>query len=90
MRERGACLEEARRILREKHITGMSEKQVAIEIFAHARVYYLCTALERFHLHFRFIKGRANPVDLEDGGDKPLRRMCYTIAWYLPGFSRKK
>ena len=74
-----ACLEEARTLLREDRIHGMSEKQIAREIYSHAAVFYYCERTGRFMRLMKY----ADPIDLRDGGDKRLRRMGYAACWLL-------
>ena len=73
------CLEEAERILSEKHIEGMSRAKLAREIFFHASVYDYCMRTGRF----RWLREHANPIDLNDGGDTLFRRFCYRLMWKL-------
>lgn len=81
---RQACLQEARRIIQGGHIDGMSELEIAQEIFFHAGAYYTRTALQKYRLDFRRIIEAADPIDLADGGDYPARRLVYRIWWHLP------
>ncbi len=78
------CLAKARQILRDKAIDGMSEQQIAMEIYFHAAAYYTCVFLEKFHLRINYIKRKANPIDLADNGDTRFRRLIYKIIWALP------
>lgn len=78
--DKKACLDEARRILREGIITGMSEKQLASEIYFHALAFFFC---ERTGL-LPGIKWHAHPIDLNDGGDILRRRIIYAATWRLP------
>ena len=58
-----ACMEEARNIISEGMISGMSEP-------------------------LRWVKKYADPIDMRDGGDKPLRRVVFAASWVMTG--RKK
>lgn len=78
-----ACREEARKLLREGTVRGMSEKQIARELFSHAVVFYYCDRTGRF----RMLKEHASPVDMRDGGDTPLMRAAFAACWLL---KRKK
>ena len=73
------CLAEADRILSAKHIEGMSRAKLAREIFFHASVYDLCMRTGRF----RWLKAHSDPINLNDGGDTLLRRICYRLMWKL-------
>lgn len=84
--DKKACLDEARRILREGIISGMSEKQLASEIYFHALAFFFC---ERTGL-FRGMKEHAHPIDLNDGGDLLRRRIVYATLWKIPVRFRKR
>ena len=73
------CRIEARRILKDELIDGMTEKQLAAEIYFHAVIYYFCERTGRFD----WIKMKADPIDLCDGGDKLLRRAVFAAGWRL-------
>ena len=77
---RESCLAEARRILAEKLLDGMTEEQIAREIYTHALAFYFC---ERTGL-FPWIKKHADPVDLCDGGDRMIMKQAFDTAWALP------
>ena len=85
---RAHCIHEARRILREKAIEGMSEQELASEIYFHALLYFICRKLHRFHIHLDRIEAHANPIDLSDYGDTPFRKFCFKIVWPLSRFSK--
>ena len=74
-----ACLEEARKLQSEGHLNAMTEKQIAREIYSHAVVYYYCDRTGRFP----FLKGRANPIDMRDGGDILPSRIAFAALWAL-------
>ncbi len=78
------CLAKAGEIIRGKKIEGMSEQQIASEIYFHAAAYYTCVFLERFHIKINYIKQKADPIDLTDNGDTRFRRILYKIIWALP------
>ena len=78
------CLQKAKKIIQGGHIDGMSELQIAQEIYFHACAYYTCRALEKHHIHFRKIIEAADPIDIADGGDYPMRQAVYRLWWYLP------
>ena len=79
-----ACLVEARRILSEGHLDNMNEIQLAREIRFHALTYYFCDRTG----WLKSMKAHADPIDLKDGGDTPMRRIVYTVSWKIP--ERKK
>ena len=79
------CLSEARQIIDNGYITGMSELQIAQEIYAHTIIYYdadLARSLIGNEAVFVYLMIHANPVNLEDDGDSWKRRMAYTAIWY--------
>lgn len=84
--DKKACLDEARRILREGIVSGMSEKQLASEIYFHALAFFFC---ERTGL-FQGMKEHAHPIDLNDGGDLLRRRIVYAALWKIPVRFRKR
>lgn len=75
-----ACRREARRILSEGLIDGMSEMQLAREIYVHALAYYFC---ERTEL-FPEIKKHADPIDLRDNGDTSIKKSIFALLWHIP------
>ena len=75
------CIDEARRILSAGKIRNMSELQLAREIYFHALAFYFC---ERTGL-FRKMRMHADPIDLHDGGDTPLRRFMFAASWIITG-----
>ena len=79
------CLKQAEGILIQKRIEHMSPQAIAQEIYFHARVYFLCLFLERFHIRLTWFKQHADPIDLSDFGDTRFRQFCYRICWLIPG-----
>jgi len=73
------CLREAKAILSEGKISGMSEKQLAREIYSHALAFFVCDKIPPL----RWIKRYADPIDMQDGGDKPFRRAMFTASWIM-------
>ena len=78
------CLKEARKLLREGTLRGMNEKQIARELYSHAVVFYFCDRTGRF----LFLKGHASPIDMRDGGDRPLMRAAFAACWALQPFRK--
>lgn len=81
-----ACLREAKKLLKEGKIHGMSRKQLAKEIYFHAAMYDYCERTGRFTKW----KEHADPINLRDGGDTRRRRAAYEVCWRLPFGKRKK
>ena len=73
------CMDEARKIISEKKISGMSELQLAREIYFHALAFFICDKI----FFLRWIKRFANPIDMQDGGDTPLRRVIFAAFWII-------
>ena len=78
------CREEARKMIRSGMVTGMSEMQLAREIYFHANMFYF-TEKTGFP---KMIRSHANPIDIHDGGDTLFRRVFFTASWLIP--DRKK
>ena len=74
-----ACMEEARKIISEGRISGMSELQLAREIYCHALAFFLCDKILPLH----WVKKYADPIDMQDGGDKPHRRAAFAASWIM-------
>lgn len=74
-----ACIDEARRIISEGRISGMSEIQLAREIYFHALAYFLCGNRRAL----RIIKKHADPIDLRDGGDRLPMRLLFAASWKI-------
>lgn len=70
------CLKKAQTLLREGTVHGMSEKQLAREIYSHAVMFYYCDRTGRLPKW----KEHANPIDLHDGGDIWLKRIAYAVC----------
>jgi hypothetical protein len=80
------CLREAKAILAEGKISGMSEKQLAREIYSHALAFFVCDKI----LPLRWLKRYADPIDMQDGGDRPLRRAAFAVSWIMTKGNKKK
>ena len=83
---RDDCLEEARRLLSEDVVKGMSERQLAGEIYFHAVAFHIS---EKIGMMPR-TRAHAIVVDLDDGGDKLIRRIAYAVVWRLAGLQRRQ
>ena len=82
--DRAECIALARRILSEGYIKNMDEIQLAQEIRFHALTYYFCEKAA----WLKGMKAHADPIDLDDGGDKGFRKAVYAASWMIP--ARKK
>ncbi len=84
-RNKSNCMLTARRLVSTGRVTGMTQKQVAQEIFAHAVAYYSAPTLEEIPGIGESIKDylvdHAEVVDIANGGDTTLRRMAYSAIW---------
>lgn len=83
---RKTCKEKAKELLEKKDVCDMTELGVAQEIFAHACCFYLMDALKKLKFDSSMIEDiykRADPVDIEDGGDTPTRVAVYKLIWAM-------
>lgn len=78
------CLERAEEIIARGSITGMSRKAIAKELYFHAAAWHACRFLKRYRISLDKIMYHADPIDLADNGDTPLRRAVYFLVWYFP------
>lgn len=78
-RNQEECRKEARRILEEELICGMSELELAKELRFHALVYYFCESTGLFPE----LKAHADPINLNDHGDTAFRKAAYHLLWLL-------
>jgi len=74
-----ACMEAACKIISEGKIRGMSELQIAHEIYFHALAFFFCEKI----IFLRWVRRYANPIDMQDGGDKPFRRLIFAASWIM-------
>ncbi len=74
-----ACMKEASRIISEGKLSGMSELQLAHEIYSHALAFYISDKI--FFLNW--VKKYADPIDMRDGGDTPFRRFLFASSWKI-------
>lgn len=73
------CMEKAREIISKGRISGMSELQLAHEIYFHALAFFFCEKV----LLLRWVKRFADPIDMCDGGDTPFRRFVFAAFWIM-------
>ena len=79
------CVLKSRNILRERTITGMSEKDLAAELYFHACIAKAAKPLaEKKIPFFVWLFEHADPIDLESGGDTPFRKVIFRFFWFLP------
>lgn len=71
------CLARARELIEANKIT-MDLQKLAEEIYAHYFLYIIGTKI-----HWNWLIIHANPIDLEDGGDKWYRQLGYKIIWII-------
>lgn len=90
-RVKANCMGKAGRLIDQHVISGMTQKQLQEEIFAHAAAYYRGDDL-------RSIPGlgddiadwlisKGSSIYLEDGGDTWYRQLGYTVIWNFFGES---
>ena len=84
------CVKLAKKIRRKKQISGMSIRELAHEIYAHAYVFYNFRLVPEFLRNVRpfksIYKSVSDGVDLEDNGDTLIRRIAYRLIWEFPAF----
>ena len=79
------CYDKAQEIVREKHIIGMTNQELASEIYFHAWAYHIACLLESKNITvLARVKDAADPIDLADYGDKWFRKVFYAIFWLFP------
>ena len=87
---RNACRIIAEKLLESGRIDSMTENQLACEIFAHAYVFYnfrfVPKKIAQTGLFKKILRSASDGVDLEDGGDKLVRRIAYRMIWLMPSF----
>lgn len=74
------CILEARMLVNAKRV-DMVIQECAEEIYAHTVAYYSAKSLEKLNIKCDWLTRHADPIDLEDGGDKPLRKVVYKLIW---------
>lgn len=81
------CLKIAEDILLSKKITGMTVRQLAAELYAHAFIFYnfpkLPKAIREISVAKRAYESAANGIDLQDDGDTLKRRAAYYIIFNI-------
>ncbi len=83
------CITEAKRMLAEGILVDMSEQEIAEELFAHAWLLHTFAKLPfRPKLIGRII-AHADPIDLQNGGDKAHRMLAFRLIWKLSRGTQK-
>lgn len=81
-----ACKGMAKWLVEKGHVLGMTELDIAKEIYAHAVSYYrpgnIASVFGNVVLLYCFYKG-ADGVYIEDGGDSAVRKLFYNSVWTL-------
>ena len=80
-----ACLVHGRILILNGYITGMTEQQIAEEVFAHAVCYYWYDPNGNFFksnpISKELYEKAADGIHIQDGGDTLVRRTFYTLVW---------
>lgn len=75
----------SRYLLKNGIIQRMKERQLAVEIHAHAILYYKLTFLRLIPFVgercVNYLRIRAEKIDVQHGGDFFVRRLIYQILW---------
>ena len=83
---RDGCIGKARQLLGNHSIEGMTEGELASEIYFHAWAFHISEWFEKRRIRlFSAIKKAADPIDLADGGDLKFRKLVYSLFWMFPG-----
>ncbi|MBO4928422.1 MAG: hypothetical protein J5379_09280 [Clostridiales bacterium] len=81
------CKKEAQSIIENKAIEGMSEKEMAKEIYAHVFIHDVIEVMPSFirdnKIVARTYNSTVNGIDLEDFGDTFLRQIAYNVIWVI-------
>ena len=75
------CLKKAEEIHADQSL-DMEVREMAREIYCHARFYYWFHRLEGIPIVKRALD-RADPIDMADGGDTLLRRIIFRLTWFV-------
>ena len=82
---KAACLTHARILILNGYITGMTEQQIAEEVFAHAVCYYWYDPNGNFFksnaLSKELYEKAADGIYIQNGGDTAVRKAFYTLVW---------
>ena len=81
-----ACEIKAFSLIANEEVTGMTMLEIAKEIYAHAQCYYNAATLKALGVENDMVDElyeRANPIDIEDGGDTFVRKTFYNLLWML-------
>ena len=73
------CLKKAD-VLISRGALDMDLKEIAREIYCHAKVYYLFKKLPDISF-VRWILRHADPIDMADGGDRLPQRLFFRLVW---------
>jgi len=81
------CLSKADILIRTYQVRLMTKYQIAKEIYAHAVIYYASPSMLSVlnpivgQPLLNYLRNRANPIDIADGGDTEIRQKIYNTIW---------
>ena len=78
------CKSKAKELIDSGQVTGMSQLQIAQEIYAHAFCYYAASALIDAGIDADIvedIKSMGEVVDIANNGDTAWRQAAYLLIW---------
>lgn len=81
---KNTCLAEASHLIERRIVTGMTQLQIAKEIYAHAFIKYKYISLPKWVKNMSGMKdiyNRASYVDIDNGGDTAVRQVVYNAVW---------
>lgn len=82
--KKSTCKSKAKELIDSGQVTGMSQIQIAQEIYAHAFAYYAASTLIDAGIDAAIvedIKSKAEVIDIANNGDKPSRQAAYLLIW---------
>ncbi len=81
------CINIAGKIISEGKITGMTIRQLAAELYAHAFIFYnyhrLPKLIKELSIAKRAYESAANGIDIQDDGDTLKRRAAYMVIYHI-------
>lgn len=83
-RSKDNCKRKARQLLDNGKVTGMTQLEIAKEIFAHAAIYYSASKVKSIPgigSAATNLIGHADPIDITNGGDTKARKVAFGLIW---------
>ena len=78
------CKTKAQNLIDDGSVTGMTQLQIAQELYAHAVAHYVGTAIQNCGVDMSFLLKHTNDgCQIDDNGDTCKRRIAYSVVWTL-------